>query len=75
VALAALEGALESPGLLVPQDVEGSTEKNVGLMPPEKKTMFSRQSALQHWFERKFGLQMRRRNSACTYDIVVGLHI
>jgi len=45
-------------------------------MQPEKMTAFSRQSALQHWFEReKIGLQIRRRNSACTYDIVVGLQI
>ena len=30
-ALAALEGAFESPGSLVPQGVEGSTKENVGL--------------------------------------------
>jgi hypothetical protein len=52
---------LESPGSLVPQDVAGTTEKNVGLVPPEKLTVFSRQSALQHWFERK--------NLACKYDV------
>jgi hypothetical protein len=75
-ALAALEGAFKSPGSLVPQYVEGSTKENVGLMQPEKLTVFSRQLALQHWFEtKKFGLQKRSRNSACTYDIDVGLQL